>query len=71
MNDSRIAPTNPADYRYAVHCCSYKLGLSSGPDHAVALFPQPAGAIRFGASMWPSTFDVIDITTGESVRGKP
>ncbi|WP_159245045.1 hypothetical protein [Pseudomonas koreensis] len=67
MADSRLAPVDPSDYRYAVHSCGYKWDLTCLPDRAVALFADSAAAIRFGQSMWPSTCEVIDITTGERV----
>jgi hypothetical protein len=62
-----LAPINPANYRYAVHCCGYKWDLDYQPDLAVALFADPAMALRFGQLMWPSTYEVIDRTTGEQV----
>lgn len=67
MANSRIAPTNPADYRFAVHCCAHKLDLTDKPDRAVALFEHPSAALKFGQAMWPSTFEVIDVITGERV----
>jgi len=67
VSDSRLVPTDPADYRFAVHSCGYKWELTDKPDRAVALFADPAAALRFGQSMWPSTCEVIDITTGERV----
>jgi hypothetical protein len=67
MANPYLAPVNPADYRYAVHCCGYKLDLGNGPDRAVALFADSAAALRFGLSLWPSTCEVIDRTTGEQV----
>lgn len=67
MADSRLAPTNPTEYRYAVHSCGYKWDLSDKPDRAVALFEHLAIAQRFGSVMWPNTFEIIDIITGESV----
>jgi hypothetical protein len=63
----RLAPTNPIDYRFAVHCCGYKWELNDKPDRAVALFEHASAALKFGQVMWPSTFEVIDITTGERV----
>lgn len=65
MADSRLAPTNPADYRYAVHCCGHKLDLTDKPDRAVALFEHRAVAQQFGRLMWPTTFEIIDLITGE------
>lgn len=67
MPDSRLAPTDPADYRFAVHCCGYKWELSDRPDRAVALFEHSSAALKFGQMMWPSTYEVIDRTTGERV----
>ena len=67
MSDSRLAPTDPADYRFAVHCCAHKLDLTDKPDRAVGLFEHRAVAQQFGRLMWPSTFEVIDIVTGERV----
>jgi hypothetical protein len=48
-----------------VHCCAYKWDLTDKPDRAVALFEHRSAAVKFGGLMWPSTFEVIDITTGE------
>jgi hypothetical protein len=62
-----LVMTNPAEYRFAVHCCGYKLDLTDKPDRAVALFEHRAVAQQFGRLMWPSTFEVIDIITGEKV----
>jgi hypothetical protein len=63
--DSRLAPTDPAEYRFAVHCCGYKLDLTDKPDRAVALFEHKSAAQQFGRLMWPSTFEVVDIVTGK------
>ncbi|EJM20191.1 hypothetical protein PMI21_01094 [Pseudomonas sp. GM18] len=67
MADSRLVPTNPAEYRFAVHCCGYKLDLTDKPDRAVGLFEHRAVAYQFGRLLWPDTFEVIDIATGEKV----
>lgn len=67
MADPRLAPTNLADYRFAVHCCGYKLDLTDKPDRAVALFEHQSAAQRFGSLMWPSTYEVVDLSTGERV----
>lgn len=67
MPNPYLAPTNPADYRYAVHSCGYKWDLTDKPDRAVALFEHRAVAQQFGRLMWPSTFEVIDVITGEKV----
>lgn len=67
MSDSRLAPTNPAEYRFAVHSCGYKWDLTDKPDRAVALFEHQSIAEKFGSLMWPSTFEVIDRFTGEKV----
>lgn len=67
MTNSRLAPVDPASYRYAVHCCGYKWELSDKPDRAVALFEHSSAALKFGQMMWPSTFEVVDRTTGERV----
>lgn len=67
MSDSRLTPTNPTEYRFAVHCCGYKLDLTDKPDRAVALFEHRAVAQQFGRLMWPSTFEIIDVITGEKV----
>jgi hypothetical protein len=67
MPNPYLAPTDPAEYRFAVHSCGYKWDLGYQPDRAVALFSDSAAALRFGQSMWPSTCEVIDITTGERV----
>ncbi len=67
MSESRLAPTNPIEYRYAVHSCGYKWDLTDKPDRAVALFEHHSAAQKFGSLMWPSTFEVIDVITGEKV----
>ncbi|WP_458368731.1 hypothetical protein [Pseudomonas mandelii] len=67
MADPRLAPTKPADYRFAVHCCAHKLDLTDKPDRAVALFEQQVLAFKFGQAMWPEHFEVIDVITGERV----
>ena len=58
--DRRLAIPDPANYRFAVFCCSFKLDLSDTPDHALVLFADEAMAKRYGARMWPSTFEVMD-----------
>ncbi|MDI3357007.1 hypothetical protein MO767_22030 [Pseudomonas sp. UYIF39] len=67
MADPYLAPVDPSAYRYAVHCCSFKWDLGTAPDHALALFFDVAMARRYGAGMWPDTFEVVDIVTGEKV----
>jgi hypothetical protein len=66
MSDSRLAPPDPAAFRYAVYACSSKIDLSTPPDPAVALFDRKGVAESFGRLMWPSTFEVVDLT--ESAR---
>lgn len=65
MAETRLAVPAPAEYRYAVFCCSSKIDLGSAPDHAPALFFDKAMAIRYGGWMWPSTFEVIDLLNPE------
>ena len=60
MDFTRLAVPIPRNYRYAVFCCSYKMDLSSMPDHALALFADEAMAKRYGAWMWPTTFEVVE-----------
>ncbi|MNG36826.1 hypothetical protein D3C84_1239810 [compost metagenome] len=50
-----------------MHCCGYKWDLTDKPDRAVALFERSSAALKFGQVMWPSTYEVIDRTTGERV----
>ena len=57
----RLAVPVPANYRYAVHFCGFKLDMDVLPDHAVALFADEAMAKRYGDWMWPSTFEVVDL----------
>ena len=64
-----LAPVVPSAYRWAVHCCSYKLDLSCQPDHAVALFAHESAARQFGALMWPSTFEVVDVLAAQEGKG--
>lgn len=61
MADPRLAVPERDLYRYAVFCCSSKIELGSTPDHALALFFDRAMAIRYGGSMWPSTYEVVDL----------
>lgn len=56
-----FATPEPRLYRFAVYCCSFKVDLSSTPDHALALFADDAMARRYGAWMWPTTFEVVDL----------
>jgi len=65
MPDRRLAAPQIETYRWAVFCCSFKVDLSSPPDHALALFADSAMAKRYGAWMWPGTFEVIDVVTGK------
>lgn len=67
MAQTRLAPTNPAEYRFAVHGCGYKWDLTDKPDRAVALFENRVLAFQFGRAMWPEHFEVIDVITGERV----
>ncbi|MBV4496394.1 hypothetical protein HU715_013565 [Pseudomonas sp. SWRI12] len=67
MADFRLAPTDPTDYRYAVHCCGHKLDLTDKADRAVALFEHRAAAQQFGRMLWPTTFEIVDLHTGEKV----
>lgn len=67
MPNPRLATTDPADYRFAVHCCAHKLDLTDKPDRAVALFEHQILAFKFGQAMWPEHFEVIDVITGERV----
>jgi len=57
----RFAVPEPRMYRYAVHCCSFKFDMGGMPDHALALFADEAMAKRYGAWMWPTTFEVVDL----------
>ena len=58
--DRRLAVPDPENYRFPVFCCSFKLDLSDTPDHALVLFADKAMAKRYGAWMWPSTYEVVD-----------
>ena len=60
MDSQRLAVPDLATYRFAVFCCSFKMELGSTPDHALALFADEPMAKRYGAWMWPSTFEVVD-----------
>ena len=68
MLDRRLAIPDPANYRFAVFCCSFKMDLGSTPDHAIALFVDQAMAKRYGAWMWPSTFQVVDLENPTGAR---
>ncbi len=61
MSDPRLAPPDPAAFRYAVYACSSKIDLSNPPDPAVALFDRKGVAESFGRLMWPRTFEVVDL----------
>lgn len=64
-----LAVPDPKNYRFAVFCCSFKWELGSTPDHALALFVDRAMAERYGALMWPSTFEVVDIAAWKAQKG--
>ncbi|CAI8789675.1 hypothetical protein EMIT0P291_190096 [Pseudomonas sp. IT-P291] len=49
-------------------CCSFKIDLGSPPDHALALFVDQAMAERYGAWMWPTTFQVVDLENPTGAR---
>ena len=59
MPNPHLAPVELSAYRWAVHCCSYKLDLSDMPDRAVALFEHESVAHTFGRLMWPTTYEVV------------
>lgn len=63
MTDRYLAAPDLNQYRYAVFCCSFKIDLGSTPDHAQALFADRIMATRYGAGMWPATYQVIDLHT--------
>jgi len=65
--DRRLAVPEIDAYRFAVFCCSFKVDLGSTPDHALALFADAGMAQRYGAWMWPSTYEVVDVVTGKPV----
>jgi hypothetical protein len=67
MPDRRLAVPEIDTYRFAVFCCSFKVDLSSTPDHALALFVNASMAKRYGAWMWPGTYEVVDVVTGKPV----
>ncbi|WP_339476357.1 hypothetical protein [Pseudomonas fluorescens] len=67
MHDRRLVLSDLSTYRFAVFCCASKMDLSNGPDPAIALFVDAGMALRYGASMWPTTFEVINLVTGEPV----
>ncbi|MFK7699660.1 hypothetical protein [Pseudomonas caspiana] len=64
MTDRRLAVPEIHTYRFAVFCCSFKFDLGSPPDHALALFADSAMARRYGAWMWPNTYEVVDVIAG-------
>lgn len=68
LPDRRLAVPDPANYRFAVFCCSYKMDLGSTPDHALALFVDQAMAERYGAWLWPTTFQVVDLEGPSGAR---
>ena len=68
MASIRLAVPTPATYRNAVHCCGYKAEMDSLPDHAMALFADEAMARRYGAWMWPTTFEVVDLLAPKEVN---
>jgi hypothetical protein len=68
LSDRRLAVPDPANYRFAVFCCSFKMDLSDTPDHALALFANQAMAERYGVWMWPTTFQVVDLDDTPGAR---
>jgi len=61
MSERHLAIPDSGSYRFAVYCCSFKMDLGSTPDHALALFADEGMALRYGAGMWPTTFQVVDL----------
>lgn len=66
-HNPNLAAANPVEYRFAVHCCGYKWDLTVEQDAPVALFRNVEMAKTYGTRMWPSTFEVVDRFTGETV----
>lgn len=64
----RLAAPIPGAYRFAVHCCAYKVDMDVLPDHAVALFADEAMARRYGDWLWPKTFEVVDLLAPKEVN---
>lgn len=60
MPNPHLAQVDASAYRFAVHCCAYKLDLTQSPDRAVALFEHESVARTFGRLMWPTTYEVVD-----------
>ena len=69
MVNPHLVTVEPSAYRWAVHCCAYKWDLGSPPDCAVALFAHESAAKQFGALMWPSTFEVVDVLAAQEAKG--
>lgn len=67
MPDRRLAQPDPAIYRFAVFCCSFKFDLGDTPDHALALFADRNMAVRYGSGMWPETYQVVDLRAVQRV----
>lgn len=69
MADSSIQAPDLAEFRYALYCRSDRFGLSHDPQPPVALFRDKQSARIHGVTMWPSTFQVIDLHGEDSPCG--
>ena len=67
MTDSMLLTPDPAEYRYALYCCTYTRGLSYQPHPPIALYRDEQSARLHGVRMWPSAFEVVDLQ-GELLR---
>ena len=62
MINPSLSRPDPATFRFAVYACSSKLDLANAPDPAIALFEHKLIAEKFGQMMWPSTYEVLDLS---------
>lgn len=62
MSNPSLSRPDPATFRFAVYACSSKIDLANGPDPAIALFEHKLIAETFGRMMWPSTYEVLDLS---------
>ena len=67
MRNPMLAAPVASNYQFAVYSGAYQVDLTIEPEQPRALFADAGMAARYGALMWPGTFEVIDVLTGKPV----
>lgn len=61
MRNSMLEPPAVSTYQFAVYSGAYKYDLTSKPEQPRALFADRAMATNYAASLWPNTFEIVDL----------